>query len=167
MQGDAGLIQHPGRQRIWWVHLVWVAYMFVSAVFWWWWEFRLQLVTQWTFERYVLVLTYAFLIYLVCALLFPRDLEGYEGFKDYLISRRRWFFGLMIAWAAIDVIDTAMKGMDYFRSLGPEYPIAQSALAVFAGAAFVARKETVHALVAIIFFAYQLSWVLRVFQTVA
>jgi hypothetical protein len=96
MQGIAGLIQHPGRTRIWWVHLVWVAYMAVSTIFWWWWQFNLQKVVTWTFWIYFFVLCYAFLIYIICVLLFPDDLEEYDNFKDYFLARRRWFFGLLI-----------------------------------------------------------------------
>src|SRR4051812_33075430 len=53
MQRIAGLIQHPARGRVWWVHLVWVAYMFLSIVFWWWWEFQLQRIHAWTFAIYL------------------------------------------------------------------------------------------------------------------
>jgi hypothetical protein len=86
-KGLASLIQHPGRVRVWWVHLVWVAYMFLTTLFWWWWEFRYHNIKTWTVQLYLFVIGYAFLIYLICAILFPKDLEAYEGFKDYLLSR--------------------------------------------------------------------------------
>src|SRR4029078_7548121 len=76
MQGIAGLIQNPSRARIWWVHLVWVAYMILSISFWWWWEFQLQNIRTWTFSIYLFVLLYAFYLYLFCAVLFPHHLEG-------------------------------------------------------------------------------------------
>jgi hypothetical protein len=76
MQGLAGLIQNARRERLWWVHLVWVAYMFLSIVFWWWWEFQLQHIKTWSFAIYLFVVFYAFYLYLICAVLFPRDLEG-------------------------------------------------------------------------------------------
>src|SRR3982751_6660892 len=159
MQGTAALVQNPKRGEVWWVHLVWVAHMFVSAVFWWWSEFRLRNVQHWTFNLYVLVLTYAFILYLASALLFPRNMEGYDGFKDYFLSRRRWFFGLLIGWVGIDFFDTALKGMAYFHSLGWEYPVAQVTLSVLAAAGFISRREGVQGAIAIAYFAYQLSWV--------
>jgi hypothetical protein len=74
LTGVAAIVQHPGREKVYWVHLLWVAAVFLRAIFWWWFEFRLSQTPQWTFTLYVFVLLYAFLIYLWCALLFPRDL---------------------------------------------------------------------------------------------
>ena len=71
MQGIAGLIQNPRRVQIWWVHLVWVAYMFLSIVFWWWWEFQLQHIKAWSFPIYLFVVFYAFYLYLICAVIVP------------------------------------------------------------------------------------------------
>ena len=166
MQGIAGLVQHPKRAQIWWVHLVWVAFLFFNTIFWWWWEFRLRAIAVWTFQLYLFVICYAFLIYLACALLFPRDLEGYEGYKDYLLARRRWFFGLLIAWLAVDVLDTLAKGIRYFASLGLEYPIAQAGMILLCAVGFVTRRERVHAAIAILIFAYQITRVLRFFDIV-
>ncbi len=169
MQGVAGLIQHPDRARIWWVHLVWVAYMFLNSIFWWWYEFRLQRIEAWTFSLYAFVVFYAFYIYLICALLFPRDLEGYDGYRDYFLSRRKWFFGLLTGWAAVDLIDTAIKNTaetNYFASLGTEYLISQVALTLGAVVGLVSRRASVHATIAVLFFIYQVSWVLRMFSTV-
>jgi hypothetical protein len=169
MQGVAGLIQHPERARIWWVHLVWVAYMFLNSIFWWWYEFRLQRIEEWTFSLYAFVVFYAFYIYLICALLFPRDLEGYDGYRDYFLSRRKWFFGLLTVWAAIDLIDTAIKNtaeMNYFASLGTEYLISQVALTLGSVVGLVSGRASVHATIAVLFLIYQISWVLRMFSTV-
>src|SRR4028118_1110261 len=161
MQGIAGLIQHPERARIWWVHLVWVGYMFLNSIFWWWYEFRLQRIEMRTVSLYAFVVFYAFYIYLICALLFPRDLEGYEGYRDYFMSRRKWFFGLLIGWTGIDLIDTAIKNTaetNYMASLGVEYLIAQVALTLGAVVGLVSSRGTVHATIAILYLIYQISW---------
>ena len=39
LTGVAGIIQHPQRAKIYWVHLLWVAATFLRAIFWWWFEF--------------------------------------------------------------------------------------------------------------------------------
>lgn len=167
MQGVAGLIQHPGRARIWWVHLAWVAFLFLSTVFWWWWEFRLRAIETWTFQLYFFVICYAFFIYVICAILFPRDLEGYDGFKDYFLSRRRWFFGLLIAWLAIDLLDTLAKGREHFAALGTEYMVAQAGLAGLCVIGLATRRERVHAAIVILVLGYQVSRVLRFYDTIS
>lgn len=166
MQGIAGLIQHPGRERVWWVHLVWVAYWFLSVVFWWWFEFRLQLIETWTFSTYFFVVCYAFFMYLVCAILFPRDLEGYDGYKDYFLSRRGWFFGMLMAWAVLDVVDSRLKGADHLASLGVEYIITGAALIILPIIGIVTRRTAVQGAIAILMLSMHLILVLRQFDTV-
>jgi len=167
MQGIAGLVQHPGRTRIWWVHLVWVAYMFLCTVFWWWVEFRLQIIETWTFSLYFFVICYAFYVYLICALLFPKDLEGYDGYRDYFLSRRRWFFGLQIGWLALDLIDTWIKGEEFLASLGTEYIVGGVVLLLCYVTGLITRRERIQAAIAVAVLANQISWIWRVFNTVS
>ena len=166
MQGVARLVQHPEPKRIWWVHLAWVAQLFLMAVFWWWFEFRLRLIPVWTFQLYGFVLGYAFLLYLICALLFPSDLGDYQGYKDYFLSRRRWFFGLMIGVLGIDILDTLAKGRDYFASLGIEYPASQIGLILLCAVGFLSPRERVQGAVVILVFGYQVARILRFFDVV-
>jgi hypothetical protein len=166
MQGVARIIEHPAKVRIWWVHLGWVAYMFVSAVFWWWWEFRLRLITSWTFPLYFFVIAYAFFIYLICAVLFPSDIAPHDGFQAYFMARRRWFFGMLIAWLAIDVLDTVTKGTAHLQALGLEYPIAQAGLALLCLIGLLSPRERVQIAVLILVVGYQTSRIVRFFDVV-
>lgn len=149
LQGVGGIVQHPGREKIYWVHLLWVAAIFLRAIFWWWFEFDLSTTAEWTFALYLYVLGYAVMIYLSCALLFPRDLAGYDGFKDYFYSRRGWFFGLLLAGQAVDVADTLLKGTAHFRSLGPAYPIVIGSFSVLFLIAMLTRNARYHGALAI------------------
>ena len=56
--------------------------------------------------------------YFLSVLLFPQDLEEYAGFQDYILSRRRWFFGFAALTEALDVVDTLIKGDGHLQSLG-------------------------------------------------
>ena len=165
LQGVANLVQHPGRAKTYWVHLVWVAFMFFQAVFFWWWEFALQSLEQWTLQVYMFVLFYAFIIYLLCALLFPQDLEGYSGYDDYFMSRRGWFLGLMATYFMIDFWDTWLKGADYFASLGVEYVISTSLMIVGCLVGIRTLNQRFHGGLAVLFLAYQVSWALRSYDT--
>lgn len=165
LQGIARIVQHPGQARLYWVHLVWVASNFLGAIFWWWWEFRLS-EQIWTFQLYVFVLFYAFIIYLRCALLFPADLEGYDGFKGYFYSRRSWLFGLGAGQIVIDLIDTLLKGAAHFASLGLVYPLASVAMLLLFTIAAITRNERFHAFFAVLLLVYQLFLALTFFNTV-
>ena len=166
LTGVAGIIQHPARAKVYWVHLLWVAATFLRAIFWWWFEFRLSNIAEWTFALYLFVLAYAFLIYLWCALLFPRDLAGYPSFKDYFYSRRRWFFELALAGQAVDVADTLLKGTGYFWSLGPAYSISIVVVSALLLIAMVTRNERFHAAFGIAAVTWLLIYPVTNFDTV-
>lgn len=166
LKGVAGIVQHPGRRRIYWVHLVWVASMFFQAIFFWWWEFALESLEQWTFQVYLFVLFYALIIYMLCALLFPQDLEGYDGYEDYFISRRSWFLGLLAGFFLIDYWDTWLKGADYFASLGPEYVLSTGLIIVGSLVGVATANRRYHAGFALLVLAYQVSWAFRYYDII-
>src|SRR5262245_55094767 len=58
LTGTARFVQHPRRQRPYWLHLAWVLYMLVALTHFWWWEFWLYGVTVWTYEFYVFLIAY-------------------------------------------------------------------------------------------------------------
>jgi hypothetical protein len=167
MQGLAGIIQHPGRARIWWVHLVWVTYMLLFAVFWWWFQFGLAGVETWTFARYLFVLGYAFLLYFLSVLVMPHDVADYEGYQDYFLSRRRWFFAFLIVVTLVDLADTLLKGVDHFASLGHSYPLNLALVVAGALLGMVTARPSIHAAIAVVLFVAQLALMLVVFNTVA
>jgi len=167
MQGVGRILENPKGARIWWVHLLWVLQMSLITVFWWWFEFQLRLTTVWTFKLYAFVLGYAFLIYLICTLLFPTDLGEHADFKQYFLSRRRWFFGMLIALLGIDVLDTLAKGMAHFRSLGIEYPLSQGALIVLCMIGAISPRPRVQAVLVLLVIAYSVLRVVRFYNVAA
>jgi hypothetical protein len=166
LQGMARLIQHPEEARLYWIHVTWAIYMFLLTVFWWWWEFKLVDVEVWTFQLYLFVVLFAVVLYLLCALLFPPNLVGYDGFKDYFYSRRAWFFGLMAFIRFVDLLDSWLKGAEHLASLGVEYVVAVTVHLLLFLVAMRTRNERFHAVVAVSVLAYLLSWALRLYETV-
>ena len=139
---------------------------FLRAIFWWWFEFEFSTVAQWTFSLYFFVLGYALLIYLWCALLFPRDLAGYDGYKDYFYSRRRWFFGVGLAAVFADLADTLLKGMNHFASLGTPYVGLLVMWTTLFIVALRTRNERFHAFFALLAVAALLIYPVTNFNTV-
>lgn len=164
LTGIAGFIQHPSRQRIDTVHIVWSGFAFLAIVHFWWFEFYLLNVPQWTFELYLFVILYACLYYMLCALLYPDQIDDYLGYGDYFMSRRRWFFGLLALIFMLDLADTAIKGFDRMSSFGILYPARNFLYAGLALTAIFVDNRRYQIAVAVLALLFQLGWVLRAFD---
>jgi len=158
LRGLAGLIQHPGRHKTYWVHLLWVGFMFFNMVFFWWWEFSLVTREVWQFQNYLFIVSYAVVLFLACAMLFPTDLDDYSGFEDYFMSRRVWFFGLFGTSTFIDLYDTWLKGAEHFASLGLEYKVFSAINLAVAVIGAKSSSRVVHATIVVLMLAYQIQW---------
>ncbi len=52
-------------------------------------------------------------LYLLTALLYPDNIAEYDGYGDYFLKRRAWFFGLIASVQVFDVVDTLIKGENH------------------------------------------------------
>lgn len=167
LQGVAGLIDRDRAKPLYWVHLVWVANLFITCVFWWWFEFGMRHVGVWTFELYAFVLLYAVLIYMSCAVLFPRSIDGYDSWRTWFMHRRVWFYGLMALRGPVDLLDTWFKGSSHFESLGLVYVVSISVISASCLVAIFWRNRWYQGFAAVGQLAYLLWFVPALFNTVA
>lgn len=162
--GLARFVQHPGRDKIYLIHIGWTFFLLLSIIHFWWFEFGLSYIRGWTFEIYFFVIFYAILFFLISSILFPDQIDDYSGYDEYFQSRRGWFYGLLSCLFLIDMIDTAIKGTEYFQALGIEYPIRQTALAIGAILAIYIPGKKYQAAFVIFCLIYQSSWILRLYD---
>jgi len=166
LKGVAGIVQHPKRFRVYWVHLVWVLFLFLYLIHFWWWEFNLARVREWTFPLYFFVALYAVLLYLLCTLFFPEQIGEYDGFKGYFYSRRQWIFALMAALFVADIVDTLLKGPAYFHRLGYAYDIRTAAFLVLSLLAILIKRPWFHAAFAVFALLYEIAFILEMYRTI-
>jgi len=129
LAGLSRFVQHPGRDKIYPAHFIWVVFMLLFVTHFWWFQFGLSKIELWEYPEYVFIISYAALIFFISSLLFPETMGEYSGYKDYFHSRARWFYGLLAAMFLVDLADSLVKGLDHFYALGPFYPYRQCALA--------------------------------------
>lgn len=165
LRGIARIIEHPTRVKIYWVHLVWVFFLFLTIVDFWWWELHLKTVAQWNFGFYFYIVLYIITFYVLSSLLFPDDMKEYNGYKDYYYSRKSWIFSLLGITFLLDIGDTLLKGRTYYTSLGAEYPIRIALLFILCMIAAKTKKEWYHNAITIVFLLYNISWILRKYLT--
>lgn len=160
----ARIVERPHHRPLYWIHLVWAAFMFSYLVLFWWWEFRLTGLVRWNFNLYFFITLYALLLYLLCALIFPENMREEESYHEYFLRRRRWFFGLLAMAFAVDFADTWIKGAAYFHSFGGEYVFRNLAYIVGCLIAMTTRNPVYHGSFAIGALLYQISWIGREFE---
>jgi len=165
LKGAARFIQHPGRTKPYWIHLLWAFYIFLLLVHFWWWEFRLTEIQHWTFTTYFFIVFYVMLFFVLCALLFPDDIKDYTGYEDYFFSRKAWLFSVLALSFVVDIGDTLIKGKAYIESLHIEYPIRNATHILLCLVAIKTNSKTFHGTMVILFILYELSWILRLFDT--
>ncbi|UCC83868.1 MAG: hypothetical protein JSW46_02735 [Gemmatimonadota bacterium] len=163
--GVGRLIGRPGSAKAYWIHLLWVVYVFLYLIQFWWWEFSLSGVETWRFELYFFLIIYAVLLYLLCVILFPRQFPEGGDYHDHFYARRGWFFGLFIVVYIVDVFDTLFKGTDYFMSQPVEYLISTAAFVALFAVAILSRNARFHGAYVIGAIVYQWSWFVRSFGT--
>jgi hypothetical protein len=166
MQGVVDIIQNPARMKPWWVHLCWVLLMLFTSVFFWWFEYQYHTVQQWTFGLYLLLLVYAFNVYVAAALLFPFDQGEFTSYEDYFIAKRRWFLSLFIIAQILDVIDTAMKGASHLEDFGVTYLVAEAVFVALAAIGIWTENRKYHAFLVLTVLAYWFYWAFAYLNTV-
>jgi hypothetical protein len=166
LRGLARIVQHPKKIRIYWVHLVWALFLFLYLIHFWWWEFSLQKVTQWTFPLYFFIAIYATLLYLLCTLLFPDEMDEYDGYRGYFYSRRQWIFSLMAILFIADVLDTFIKGSAYLAKLGLAYDVRTVAYILLSLAAMKIKNPRFHAAFAVFAVVFEVAYILKLYLTI-
>lgn len=157
-------MQHPGRRKLYWVHLLWVFYIFLLLIHLWWWELSLRNIAQWYFLDYFFIICYVLLYYVLCALLYPSDLDGYTGYKDYFYSRKAWFFGILALTFVADVFDTYLKGPDYSLLVSNEYYLRIVSHVILCIVAIFVNNRLFHKLLVLAFIIYEIIFIARLFN---
>ncbi len=144
--------------RLSWASGVWLAFTFLWMVLFWWWEFRLlEILKHWTLWNYFLIICYAVVLFLLVALLIPRDWDKVEDLNEYFLAKRRWFYSVLVLGLAIDLMDSYMKGgWPYVRGTGILTWGENVAGIVVAIIGFRSTNIRTHSTMAILFFVWEI-----------
>jgi hypothetical protein len=165
LMGLAGFVQHPRRAKLSMLHLLWVASILFELVLFWWWEFELRNLGRWSFGVFVFLIGYAVALFLLAALVSPDNVDDYEGYEDFFLKRRHWFFSVFALTFILDVLDTLIKGEPYFDTLGIEYLVQVPIGIVLALIAIWTPDRRYQYGLVIAHLVYQLWWASILFDT--
>lgn len=164
LTGYAGLIQHPGRAKLSALHLLWGFSILVELVLFWWWEYELYGVKDWSFGLFAFLIGYAVTLFLLAALIFPDKIEEYDGYEDFFLKRRHWFFSILGATFLLDIVDTLLKGEPYFDTLGVGYLMQVPIGLALCGIAIWTPNRRFQLALVLIHLAYQVWWIGLLFR---
>ena len=141
-----------------WASATWLAQVFLWMILFWWWEFRLvDILKNWTLWNYFLIVCYAVVLFLLVALLIPKDWDKVDDLNTYFLSKRRWFYSVYLLSVVIDLMDSYMKGgFTYIIGqgvLGWGYSVAGVPVAVIG---FRSSRIRTHTIMAIVIFVWQI-----------
>jgi hypothetical protein len=71
------------------------------------------------------------------------------------------FFGFVALTLALDLVDTWIKGTEYWRALGPEYPVRIIALLALCAIAAKTRNLAFHSIFVLFWLVYEASFFSR------
>jgi len=144
--------------RLSWASGVWLAFTFLWMVLFWWWEFRLlEILKHWTLWNYFLIICYAVVLFLLVALLIPRDWDKVEDLNEYFLAKRRWFYSVLVLGLVIDLMDSYMKGgWTYVRGTGILTWGENMAGILAAIIGFRSTNVRTHSMMAILFFLWEI-----------
>ena len=96
------------------VYMIWTLGILIILTSFWWTEFKFQeTVTEWTFGLYLFLIALAISQFLLAVILVPPGMQGVEDSYQYFMEGRRWFFGAFAVFAALDLVDTFLKGFEW------------------------------------------------------
>jgi uncharacterized membrane protein len=167
LRGLSRIVQHPKKFPIYWVHLVWTLFLFLYLIHFWWWEFALERISQWTFLLYFFLAVYATLLYLICSLFFPDEIDEYEGFRNYFFYCRKWLFSFMIVVFSLDFVDTAIKGSAYRAQFATMANIRDAAFIVLCMLAINISNRALQAVFACLTVSLEILYILKTSLTLS
>lgn len=161
--GISRFMQHPVPEKIYPTHLCWVFFILLYIVHFWWYELSLARIQIWSFSTYFFLIIYTSTFVILAAILFPDRMGKYRGFKDYMQARRKAFYSVLFTLSVLDVIDTLIKGEDYYIFYGWGYHLRILILIVGSFIAIFTSSERYQLAFAVLALGYQIVWMMHLF----
>ena len=124
-------------------YLTWTAFIFTWLIQFLWWEFRWsKLTSEIGIGLFLFLVLYAVSLFSLAVILVPDRLSIVDDSWKYFLSIRVWFYGGLLVVNSIDLMDTFLKGADWWLRTGYlSYWVALTASAVIG---LIATRRSLH-----------------------
>jgi hypothetical protein len=167
LAGVGEMLQARARRRLYWVHMLWIANLFIYLVVAWWIFYRWRNQQPWTFFLFIFVLISPTILFLASIILFPPEsaLDELVDYKKHFYANHRAFFVLFGLFTPVDNVDSLLKGVPHFLGLGTQYFVSSTLYLVGFVTAAIIRNERYHEFFAVFFLAQTIVISFLIFHT--
>jgi hypothetical protein len=151
LSGIARFIQHPKRNNLSVLHLLWVFSILFELILYWWWSVQLATRVEWNFATFAVQISYVVMLFLMSALLFPDDIAEYKGYQDFFIHRRYWFFAFLATTWFIDIGKELVAG----NNISPLLMLHAGTTLILCALAMVFKNPKLQITIVLIYIARQ------------
>ena len=91
------------------IHIVLTGFNLVKLTLNWWVTFQWR-AEPWTFDKFLVLIIWTFLLYMHTVFLYPPDLSESETHRDVWLQNRVGYYGTSAAFGLCDILQTAIRG---------------------------------------------------------
>ena len=149
-QALRGLSEIVTSRNRYWPHTLWLVNMVFVIVQSWWADWDYNTVEEWRFTTYLLALSAPTLAFAGVYLLVPATRSASIDWRDHFYKVKDWYFGFSIMYVLVaTVVTVQVFGTPWIHP----YRLVQGLLIVIFAAGIIARNETAHRVLPLVFFA--------------
>lgn len=118
--GIAEMVAQWNRIKLYWPHILWIAFVFFLHIQDWWETFQLQQFTVWKLSTFLFVILYPINLFILARLLFPFGQVELVDFKAYYFANYRKFFLWLIILSVLAIINNiTINNLPWSDQLAP------------------------------------------------
>jgi len=92
------------------VHMVLTGFTLLQLLLNWWVTFSWRSETNWTFEKFLVLILWTIALYMLTVFLYPPDLSQAEEHRDVWMANRASYYGTFVCFTLLDILQTATRG---------------------------------------------------------
>ncbi len=164
--GFGQLLRRRGSHQFDAAYLLCNAIILVVLVDCWWGVFSWRDTTNWSYPTTWFVLLNPLLVTMAAQLLPPDWDERPLDIHAMYHRNHRLIFGLLAFYPLLDLVDTRLKGIAHFRSLGPGYLVTNLGMAVLCFIAALSKSRKVQMVCSVGILLVVFSWIFGIYSYV-
>ncbi len=108
VSGVADIINQWSRVKLYWPHLMWIAFVFFLHIQEWWVLYELRTLSEWKLPTFLFIILYPINLFILARILFPSAGSDSGDFKKFYFENFRKFFVWAVILIALSLSDNIL-----------------------------------------------------------